>query len=361
MDASVDERNTFSAEEYDEEFEEIEIEEEVDEEEEEEEEVGAGEAHEHGVVSKVDSGAGHQVNRSANVGGSTDSEGKIFVGGVAWETTEEVFNKHFEKYGEIIDSIIMKDRNTGKPRGFGFVTYNDPSVLDEVLKHEHVIDGRTVEVKRTVPRVTAITKPGGPKTKKIFIGGIPPTLTEDEFKEYFEVYGKVSEHQIMLDHSTGRSRGFGFITFEKEATVDEIMADTRIHELGGKQVELKKAVPKNTGGDLSSSSHGGGNMYGGYGNLPSYGYGAAAYQSGSVFGARAASGFYGRGNYGYVDGGSYGYGMGYGSTYGGPMYGYGAGYGGQSGYNAFYGNGGGGGAAGGGNGRYGRRYNPYGR
>lgn len=77
MDASVDERNTFSAEEYDEEFEEIEIEEEVDEEEEEEEEVGAGEAHEHGVVSKVDSGAGHQVNRSANIGGSTDSEGLV--------------------------------------------------------------------------------------------------------------------------------------------------------------------------------------------------------------------------------------------------------------------------------------------
>lgn len=60
----------------------------------------------------------------------------------------------------------------------------------------------------------------------------------DEFKEYFEAYGKVSEHQIMLDHSTGRSRGFGFITFEKEATVDEIMADRRIHELGGKQVNF---------------------------------------------------------------------------------------------------------------------------
>ena len=58
----------------------------------------------------------------------------------------------------------------------------------------------------------------------------------DELREYFSAYGKVVEHQIMLDHKTGRSRGFGFVTFETEDAVEKIFTDGQMHELGGKQV-----------------------------------------------------------------------------------------------------------------------------
>ena len=54
------------------------------------------------------------------------------------------FVKHFGKYGDIIDSVIMKDRKTGQPRGFGFVTYADPSVVDQVIEDTHVINGKQV-------------------------------------------------------------------------------------------------------------------------------------------------------------------------------------------------------------------------
>lgn len=54
------------------------------------------------------------------------------------------FNKHFGKYGEIVDSVIMKDRFTGQPRGFGFITYADPSVVDKVIEDTHVINGKQV-------------------------------------------------------------------------------------------------------------------------------------------------------------------------------------------------------------------------
>ena len=55
------------------------------------------------------------------------------------------FNKHFGKYGEIVDSVIMKDRFTGQPRGFGFITYADPSVVDKVIEDSHIINGKQVE------------------------------------------------------------------------------------------------------------------------------------------------------------------------------------------------------------------------
>lgn len=54
------------------------------------------------------------------------------------------FIKHFGKYGEITDSVIMKDRKTGQPRGFGFITYADPSVVDKVIEDPHVINGKQV-------------------------------------------------------------------------------------------------------------------------------------------------------------------------------------------------------------------------
>lgn len=58
----------------------------------------------------------------------------------------------------------------------------------------------------------------------------------DKLKEHFSSYGKVVEHQIMLDHGTGRSRGFGFVTFENEDAVETVMSEGRMHDLAGKQV-----------------------------------------------------------------------------------------------------------------------------
>lgn len=60
----------------------------------------------------------------------------------------------------------------------------------------------------------------------------------DELKDHFSSYGKVAEHQIMLDHSTGRSRGFGFVTFESEDSVERVISEGRMRDLGGKQVRF---------------------------------------------------------------------------------------------------------------------------
>ncbi|XP_078428962.1 heterogeneous nuclear ribonucleoprotein 1-like isoform X2 [Wolffia australiana] len=307
----------------------------------------------------------------------TSTRRKIFVGGLAWETSEETFSEHFKNYGEITDSVIMKEKATGRPRGFGFVTFANPSVVEKVLEDDHVIDGRVVEVKRTVPRETMATK-GGSRTRKIFVGGLPTSLTEDEFKEYFSAYGTVVEQQIMLDHKTGRSRGFGFVTFDNEDSVDDVMSQGKMHSIGGKQVEIKKAEPRKGGEDgrvgfgYGFSSGYGGGYGGGYGHRAGGGYGGRMSASmGGGYGRGGYRGGYGGGGGGYgsggggYGGGGYGFGLGYGPGYSGPMYGAGAGGYGGYGYGVspgFGGGGGGGGygAGGGGGGRYGR-YHPYGR
>ena len=55
------------------------------------------------------------------------SAGKIFVGGLSWQTTEDGLKYYFEKYGELTDVALMTDKRTGQPRGFGFATFKDPA------------------------------------------------------------------------------------------------------------------------------------------------------------------------------------------------------------------------------------------
>lgn len=71
-------------------------------------------------------------------------QGKLFIGGVSWETSEEKMKEYFQGYGDVVQTVVMRDKITGKPRGFGFVVFADPSVIDRVLQDTHVIDGRTV-------------------------------------------------------------------------------------------------------------------------------------------------------------------------------------------------------------------------
>jgi len=51
----------------------------------------------------------------------------------------------------------------------------------------------------------------GMKTKKIFIGGLTPAVTENELKEYFEQYGPITEVQIVCERDTGKSRGIYYL------------------------------------------------------------------------------------------------------------------------------------------------------
>ncbi|KAJ7561377.1 hypothetical protein O6H91_03G026300 [Diphasiastrum complanatum] len=234
----------------------------------------------------------------------------------------------------------MKDRETGHSRGFGFVTYADPSACERVLQEPQILDGRTVDCKRSIPREN-MDAVKGPKTKKIFVGGISPSISEDEFKDHFSKFGNVVEHQIMLDHSTGRSRGFGFIIFDNEQTVEDILAQGKMHDFGGKQVEIKKAEPKRSqesgsgpaprGAHRFSARGGYGGYEDGFGLGGGSGYDNLSYRPGGGYGDRSYGGYSGSYPGGYASGGYGGSGIGV-AGYGGSSYGsYGSLYGGNLG------------------------------
>ncbi|KAJ4951255.1 hypothetical protein NE237_028087 [Protea cynaroides] len=68
---------------------------------------------------------------------------KVFVGGLAWETQSEEMQKYFHQFGEILEAVVIIDKNTGRSKGYGFVTFRDPeSARRACMDPNPMIDGR---------------------------------------------------------------------------------------------------------------------------------------------------------------------------------------------------------------------------
>jgi len=76
------------------------------------------------------------------------------VGGLSWDTTESTLTRTFSQYGKVIDSQVVVERDTGRSRGFGFVTFSEPRAVDAAIRgmHNGELDGRNISVNKAQPR-----------------------------------------------------------------------------------------------------------------------------------------------------------------------------------------------------------------
>ncbi|KAL6146674.1 hypothetical protein ACLB2K_057352 [Fragaria x ananassa] len=93
-------------------------------------------------VSSSSSGASgfHFIN-SSPFGDTTYT--KLFVGGLAWETQSDTMGRYFEQFGQILEAVVISDKNTGRSKGYGFVTFQEPEAAARACADPTpVIDGR---------------------------------------------------------------------------------------------------------------------------------------------------------------------------------------------------------------------------
>ena len=264
------------------------------------------------VVEEKMNGNIENGNGTASKGGQEDK--KIFVGGIAYDVTNEDLQTHFSQYGEVVSSQVKFDRMTGRSRGFAFVEFaNGESCKLALAAREQTIKNKAVEVKPAKSR----------ENKKVFVGGLPSDFSEAELRTHFEQFGRVEDIEWPFDKVTKARRNFAFIVFEEEESADKAAAQMK-QTFGTRDCDVKKAVPqgKRFGPGAFPGTRGGRMGFGGRGGgaanwyhwqmgagMP---YGAAAgWNGGSDWYGAAAANYYGQnGNYsGYTNGASYeGYG-----------------------------------------------------
>jgi len=78
----------------------------------------------------------------------SSDEGKLFVGGLSFDTTEQSLEDVFSKYGQISEVVVIKDRETQRSRGFGFVTFENPDEAKDAMlaMNGKSLDGRQIRV-----------------------------------------------------------------------------------------------------------------------------------------------------------------------------------------------------------------------
>ena len=79
--------------------------------------------------------------------------------------------------------------------------------------------------------------------KKLYVGGLPYSTTNDELKAHFEAAGAVTSATIIMDKMTGRSKGFGFVELENDADADSAISMFDGKDFGGRNLTVNEARP----------------------------------------------------------------------------------------------------------------------
>jgi len=164
---------------------------------------------------------------------------KLFVGGIARGVETPQLQDLFAQHGEVVDAIVMVDRETGNNRGFGFVTFAKDEDADKAIAalNKSELAGRKITVNDADSGAKKRGgKDGGARggrketpdgSARMYVGGLPWETSNEGLKVLFANHGTVHDVHVITDKGTGKSKGFGFVT------MPEAEAKTAIVELNG--------------------------------------------------------------------------------------------------------------------------------
>ena len=144
---------------------------------------------------------------------------------------------------------------------------------------------------------------------RCFVGGLAWATDDRSLEQAFRPFGEVMESKVVNDRETGRSRGFGFVTFADEQAMRDAIEGMNGRDLDGRNITVNQAQSRGGGGGGGGGFRSGGGSYGGggggYENRRSSGYGGGRERSDRGYGGGGrSSGGYGGNGGGYGGGGS---------------------------------------------------------
>jgi nucleolin len=202
----------------------------------------------------------------------------------------------FGEFGTVTDVFLPKDRNSGRLRGFGFVSFADRQAAETAIEKmdQSQLDQRTIRVNESRPRGEGPGGPGGPggrggfnstgaENVKLYVGNLSFDTTDEVVRGQFEKYGEVIDCFLPTDRESGKVRGFAFVTM-KAADAEKACVAMNGCEVDGRTLKVNEAQPKGMGGGRGGYNDRGGGYGGGYGgNDYSGGYNDRGYGGGKNY------------------------------------------------------------------------------
>jgi len=208
---------------------------------------------------------------------ATEDACKLFVAGLPDSVTEDVLRQIFEAAGgTVTDVSLPRDRATGRPRGFGFVTFSTP---DEASNARQSLDGslqagRSISVRpfSSEPPRRGEGRPeggGGPgagggggagEDRTLYVGNLPYDASQQEVAQFLGDNGVTAIVRVHLPAGPdGRPRGFGFVTLGSAEAANQAIISLRGVEVRGRRLLVNIAHPRGS----SPAGGGGGRGFGG--------------------------------------------------------------------------------------------------
>ncbi|KAG0477510.1 hypothetical protein HPP92_014351 [Vanilla planifolia] len=151
---------------------------------------------------------------------------KIFVHGLAWNTTAETLKTYFGQYGEIEDCNAVVDKITGKSKGYGFILFKHRSGARRALEEPQKKIGNRmaacqlasigpVPVQPPVMHVSEYTQ------RKIYVSNVGVELDPQKVLQFFSKFGEIEEGPLGVDKATGKFKGFCLFVYKSIESAKE--------------------------------------------------------------------------------------------------------------------------------------------
>ncbi|KAH7671497.1 nucleolysin TIAR, partial [Aphelenchoides avenae] len=227
----------------------------------------------------------------------------VFVGDLSPEVDNKALKDAFAPFGDVSDAKVVRDPQTLKSKGYGFVSYPKREEAERAIEQMNGqwLGRRTIRTNwatrkttgggerggdrdhhhdRHRPSYEEVFNQSGPENCSVYVGSLPPNCSDDEVRQLFNRFGQILDVRHFAD------KGFAFVRFGKKDSAARAICDMNGTEFMGQNIRCSWGKSEGARG----GGRGGGDM-GGYGGAGAYsGYPAAA----GGYGQYSAAGGYGQ-------------------------------------------------------------------
>ncbi|KAK8846676.1 hypothetical protein IAR55_005763 [Kwoniella newhampshirensis] len=206
----------------------------------------------------------------------------LYVGNLSPRVTDYILTEIFAVAGTVVQAKIIQDRNF-QHGGFnyGFVEYADMRSAEQALT---TLNGRKIfdaEIRVNWAYQGQQNKEDTQHHFHVFVGDLSPEVNDEVLAKAFGAFGSMSEARVMWDMNSGKSRGYGFLSFRDKADAEQAIATMNNEWLGSRAIRVNWANQKTQTGIARTG--GGSTPIGGMGGAPAPGnFGSTALQYDSV-------------------------------------------------------------------------------